>query len=47
MHAEAIGFARSPMVVVGYLGVAALLFGCMRREPAMAAASADVATEAA
>ena len=47
MHAEAIGFARSPMVVIGYLGVAALLFGCMQREPAMAAAPADVATEAA
>ena len=30
MHGEAIGFGRTPMVAIGYLGVAAILFGCAK-----------------
>ncbi|MEO8158753.1 MAG: regulator [Betaproteobacteria bacterium] len=30
MHGEAIGFARSPVVALAYLGVAATMYGCAR-----------------
>jgi len=30
MHGEAIGVGRTPMVAIGYLGVAAILFGCAK-----------------
>jgi AGZA family xanthine/uracil permease-like MFS transporter len=30
MHSEAIGINRTPLVAVGYLGVAAILYGCAR-----------------
>lgn len=30
MHGEAIGVAQSPLVAVGYLGIAGLLFGCAK-----------------
>ena len=30
MHGEAIGFARSPVVALAYLGVAGVLFGCVK-----------------
>jgi AGZA family xanthine/uracil permease-like MFS transporter len=30
MHGEAIGIAKSPMVALSYLGVAAILFGCSK-----------------
>jgi AGZA family xanthine/uracil permease-like MFS transporter len=30
MHSEAIGFGKSPLVAISYLGVAAILFGCAK-----------------
>ena len=30
MHSEAIGIARTPLVAISYLGVAAILFGCAK-----------------
>ena len=30
MHGERIGFGKTPLVALGYLGVAALLFGCAK-----------------
>jgi AGZA family xanthine/uracil permease-like MFS transporter len=30
MHGEAIGFGRTPLVAISYLGVAAVLFGCAK-----------------
>ena len=30
MHGEAIGIGRTPMVALGYLSVAGILFGCAR-----------------
>ena len=30
IHGEAIGIGRSPVVALGYLGVAAVLFACAR-----------------
>lgn len=34
MHGEAIGLAKTPVVAVAYLGVAAFLFGCAKLAPA-------------
>jgi AGZA family xanthine/uracil permease-like MFS transporter len=36
MHGEAVGINQSPMVAIGYLGVAALLYGCARANPVSA-----------
>jgi AGZA family xanthine/uracil permease-like MFS transporter len=36
MHGEAIGVAQSPLVAIGYLGVAGLLFGCAKYATAAA-----------
>ena len=32
MHSEAVGFAKTPLVAIGYLGVAAILFACARAQ---------------
>jgi AGZA family xanthine/uracil permease-like MFS transporter len=36
MHGEAVGINQSPMVAIGYLGVAALLYGCAMSESKVA-----------
>jgi AGZA family xanthine/uracil permease-like MFS transporter len=40
MHGEAIGFAKSPLVALSYLMVAAVLYGCARAAAAPVSASA-------
>jgi len=34
MHSEAIGIAKMPLVAIAYLGVAAVLYGCAKTQPA-------------
>jgi AGZA family xanthine/uracil permease-like MFS transporter len=42
MHGEAIGVAQSPLVAVGYLGIAGLLFGCAKYAVAVPSLGSDM-----